>query len=70
MGYKFYVGTSSGVYGASIKVGNPTDYEVRNLEPGRTYYFSVVVYDSFLGPDHPAGFAKRRWHSIGSISYG
>ena len=45
MGYKLYVGTSSGVYGAPIDVGNFTDYEVRNLEPGRTYYFSVTAYD-------------------------
>ena len=45
MGYKLYVGTSSGVYGAAIDVGNFTDYEVRNLEPGRTYYFSVTAYD-------------------------
>jgi hypothetical protein len=45
MGYKLYVGTSSGVYGSAIDVGNYTDYEVRNLEPGRTYYFSVTAYD-------------------------
>jgi hypothetical protein len=45
MGYKLYVGTSSGVYGSPIDVGNFTDYEVRNLEPGRTYYFSVTAYD-------------------------
>lgn len=45
MGYKLYVGTSSGVYGSPIDVGNFTDYEVRNLEPGRTFYFSVTAYD-------------------------
>lgn len=45
MGYKLYVGTSSGVYGAPIDVGNFTDYEVKNLEPGRTYYFAVTAYD-------------------------
>ena len=45
MGYKLYVGTSSGVYGSPIDVGNFTDYEVSNLEPGRTYYFSVTAYD-------------------------
>lgn len=45
MGYKLYVGTSSGVYGSPIDVGTFTDYEVRNLEPGRAYYFSVTAYD-------------------------
>ena len=45
MGYKLYVGSSSGVYGSAIDVGNFTDYEVRNLEPGRTFYFSVTAYD-------------------------
>ena len=45
MGYKLYVGTSSGIYGTSIDVRGNTDDEVRNLEPGQTYYFSVTADD-------------------------
>jgi Viral BACON domain len=44
-GYKVYVGTTSGVYGPPIAVGNVTSYVVNNLAAG-TYYFVVTDYDS------------------------
>ena len=42
-GYKVYVGTASGVYGAPISVGSVTSY-MMNLPIG-TYYFVVTAYD-------------------------
>lgn len=44
-GYNVYVGTTSGVYGPAINVGNVTSYVLNNLAPG-TYYFVVTDYDS------------------------
>jgi hypothetical protein len=45
-GYKFYLGTASGVYGAGVDVGNATSYTVKNLLSGHTYYFAVTAYNS------------------------
>lgn len=45
-GYKVYVGTRSGVYGAPLDVGNLTSYTVKNLLVGTTYYFVVSSYSS------------------------
>lgn len=45
-GYRLYVGTTSGVYGAPISVGNVTTYTVANLQLGRTYYFAVSAVDT------------------------
>lgn len=44
-GYKVYVGTSSGNYGAPTDVGNQTSYLVTGLNPG-VYYFAVTAYNS------------------------
>lgn len=44
-GYKVYMGTTSGLYGAPVDVGNVTTYTAGNLSPGTTYYFSVTAYD-------------------------
>ncbi len=44
-GYKVYVGTASGIYGAPIDVGKVTSYVVGNLQLGNTYYFTVTAYD-------------------------
>lgn len=44
-GYKVYMGTSSGLYGTPVDVGNVTTYTAGNLSPGTTYYFSVTAYD-------------------------
>jgi hypothetical protein len=45
-GYKMYVGSASGVYGAPIDVGLATTYTVTNLQSGHTYYFAVSAYNS------------------------
>ena len=43
-GYKVYVGTTSGTYGAPILIGNQTTYLVPKLSGG-TYYFAVTAID-------------------------
>jgi hypothetical protein len=45
VGYKVYMGTSSGNYTTVVNIGNVTTYVVNNLAPG-TYYFVVTAYDS------------------------
>ena len=51
-GYKIYYGTTprtgdcpDGGYAQNIKVGKVTSYTLDNLEPGKTYYFSVTSYN-------------------------
>ena len=44
-GYRLRYGTSAGNYGQSVDVGNVTDYDVRGLDAGTTYFFVVVAYD-------------------------
>jgi len=45
-GYKVYLGTSSGVYGASpIDVGNLTTCTITGLQPGTVYYVAVTGYN-------------------------
>ena len=45
-GYKVYLGTAPGTYGAPIDVGNVSSSSVNNLLVGTTYYFVVTAYDS------------------------
>ena len=45
-GYKIYVGTASGKYGAGIDVGNVTTYTVTGLAKGVTYYFASTAYSA------------------------
>jgi hypothetical protein len=45
-GYKFYIGTASGVYGPAINVGNTTTYTATNLLSGHTYYLAVTAYNA------------------------
>jgi hypothetical protein len=44
-GYRVYWGTSSGIYGADINVGDVTSYTVTDLANGVTYYFAITAYD-------------------------
>jgi hypothetical protein len=44
-GYKIYVGTSSGSYGAGIDVGNVLLFTVPNLNEGTKYYFVATAYN-------------------------
>ena len=45
-GYKVYVGTASGTYGAPVDVGKVTTFEVINLSSRQTYYFAVIAYNT------------------------
>jgi BACON domain-containing protein/fibronectin type III domain protein len=45
-GYKVYMGTGSGMYGAPIVVGNVTSYAMNNLQIGMTYYFAITAVDT------------------------
>ena len=45
-GYKIYVGTQSGTYGAPIVLGKVTTYQLNNLAIGTTYFFCITAYDS------------------------
>jgi hypothetical protein len=53
-GYKLYVGTSPGVFGAPIVVGKVTSYQVTGLMPGNTYYFAVSAYDANGNESQPS----------------
>ena len=44
--YKVYSGTSSGVYGPPISVGNVTTYQATNLLQSTTYFFAVTAVDT------------------------
>ena len=44
-GYRIYYGTSPGVYGTAIDVGNVITSTVTNLADGSLYYFVVTAYD-------------------------
>ena len=44
-GYRIYYGTSPGVYGTVIDVGNLITSTVTNLAGGSLYYFVVTAYD-------------------------
>ncbi len=47
-GYKIYQATAPGAYGAPIAAVpvNVTDYTVRGLESGTTYFFTVTAYNA------------------------
>ena len=45
VGYKVYMGTTSGVYGSPIALGNVTSYVLNNL-PVATYYFVVTAFNT------------------------
>jgi len=45
-GFKLYCGYSERTYIGVQDVGNRTDYQLRNLEGGRRYHFSVTAYNA------------------------
>jgi hypothetical protein len=44
-GYNIYYGTASGIYTASVNVGNVTTRRVSHLTDGLNYYFVLTAYD-------------------------
>jgi len=53
-GYKVYQGTTAGVYGQAIEVGNVTTYTKSNLQAGLTYYFAITAYDLSGNESYPS----------------
>ena len=60
-GYRVYYGTQSGDYSTAINVGETTTYQITNLSPGNTYYFTVTAYDSSM---NESGFSNEACKSI------
>lgn len=46
-GYKIYFGTSSGNYGAPVKVGNVTAHQLTQLTNGTPYYIAISSVNTF-----------------------
>src|SRR3954466_6937205 len=51
-GYKVFIGTQSGTYGAPIDVGNVTTYRPQGVDWTRRMYFAVKAYNT-SGMDTP-----------------
>ena len=60
-GYKFYYGTSSGIYTFSEDVGNTTSYTAINLTAGETYYFAAKAYDT---TDNESGYSTELVYTL------
>jgi Fibronectin type III domain len=45
-GYKLYMGTASGVYGAPTSLGVVTTTTLKTLVPGTTYYFALTAFNT------------------------
>ena len=46
VGYRVYVGQSSGVYAPPVDLGNQTSVTISNLQEGIPYFFAVTAYNS------------------------
>jgi outer membrane biosynthesis protein TonB len=46
VGYRLYLGTTSGVYTQTAEAGSATSVLISNLVAGKTYYFAVSAYNS------------------------
>jgi Fibronectin type III domain len=57
-GYRLYSGTTSGVYGQTIEVGNATSTLVSNLVTGKTYFFVVTAYNTMGVESAPSNEAS------------
>ena len=68
VGYRVYVGTTSGSYTESFDAGNATTFTYNGVD-GRTYYFAVAAYTAgpVIGPrsaEVVAGDATGYWSSL------
>ena len=59
-GYKIYWGPQSGVYTASVDVGNVTTRQLTGLADGAPYYFIVRAYNSARVESGPSMEVSRR----------
>ena len=59
-GYKLYWGPQSGVYTASLDVGNATTRQITGLTDGAPYYFIVRAYNSARVESGPSVEVSRR----------
>jgi hypothetical protein len=60
-GYRFYQGTASGCYSAPFSLGKTTQYELKNLEPGSTYYFAITALNA---SGHESAFSEEVSYSV------
>jgi len=47
-GYKLYYGNASRNYTSIVDAGNQTSYTISGLEDGKTYFFALTVYNSYV----------------------
>jgi hypothetical protein len=59
-GYKLFVGTSPGSYGAPIDIGKELEYTIRDLSPG-TYYFAATAYNADQESKYSNELKKEIW---------
>lgn len=62
-GYILYYGTASRNYATNIDVGNITQYTVRDLPEGVTYFFAAKAYDT---DGNESGYSSELVHTTGS----
>lgn len=63
-GFKLYSGTSSGVYGTPVDVGNTTSTVISGLNRSQQYYFNLTAYDT-NGVEGPfAGEIPYKWNPL------
>jgi type VI protein secretion system component Hcp len=64
VGYKIYIGNSSGNYNDTITIGNQTSYTVTDLSDG-TYSFAVTAFDA---TGNESGFSNEVSTTVGATS--
>src|ERR1700722_14774131 len=45
-GYIVYCGTASGIYNVAFNIGTNTCQALTGLQPGQTYFFAIMCYDT------------------------
>ncbi|MGD0813390.1 MAG: fibronectin type III domain-containing protein [Verrucomicrobiota bacterium] len=63
-GYDVYYGLASGAYTSHIDVGSDTTVTLSKVNPGMTYYFAVLAYDSL---HHESPFSNEISDSIPAL---
>jgi hypothetical protein len=60
-GYRVYYGTTPGVYGPGLSIGNVTTYTVSGLSNGTRYYFAVTAFDA---SGNESGYSNEAFKDI------